>query len=406
MSKIRAFRETPQKAWSNDETGAVAAIYAVAIVALFALVGMTLDFSRSVTERQALRNALDSAALLGAKMMEDAGNSDAEIIAAASALFAENLAGAQPDLSCAAPAVNVNRTTYRVDVTASCDLPTNFAALIGTEEVTLGASSGALANMTRLDVSLMLDVSGSMGGAKLAALKSAAKDAADILITPSSGGRVRMAFNTYSTSVNAGPYAAAVKGPSYVPGQTCVSERTGAAAFKDKAPAPGRWLGHDASACPASSILPLTADKATFKSGIDSLVAGGSTAGHLGVAWAWYLIAPEWDAIWPAASKPMAYDEPEGIKAVILMTDGQFNIQYENAQGNSATQAKKMCRKMRDEGVAVYAVAFQAPGSAKAVLKDCTGNDDTRFFDAADGDELKQAYADIASQLTNLRLAQ
>jgi hypothetical protein len=58
---------------------------------------------------------------------------------------------------------------------------------------------------------------------------------------------------------------------------------------------------------------------------------------------------------------------------------------------------------MREEGILVYAVAFEAPFSAKKTLEDCAG-DATRFFDAGDGEELKAAYAAIASQLSNLAL--
>ena len=58
---------------------------------------------------------------------------------------------------------------------------------------------------------------------------------------------------------------------------------------------------------------------------------------------------------------------------------------------------------MKKEGVIVYSVAFQAPKGGKDVLKSCATSADT-FYDAKDGTQLKQAYADIASQLSNLRL--
>ena len=86
------------------------------------------------------------------------------------------------------------------------------------------------------------------------------------------------------------------------------------------------------------------------------------------------------------------------------MTDGQFNTKYANGMGDSNAQAKKMCKKMRDQDVLVYAVAFQAPNSAKNTLKNCAGDPD-RFFDASDGDELKAAYDAIASELSALSLA-
>ncbi|MCR9195262.1 MAG: VWA domain-containing protein, partial [Hyphomonas sp.] len=151
------------------------------------------------------------------------------------------------------------------------------------------------------------------------------------------------------------------------------------------------------------SLLPLTYDLTAFDTAIDTLTAGGMTAGHLGVAWSWYLVAPEWDDIWPTASAPLSYTAPETVKAVVLMTDGQFNMSYDGGMGDSNTQAKKMCGKMRDAGVRIYAVAFQAPTNAKNTLKNCTG-DDSRFFDAGNGAELLAAYDAIASQLSQLTL--
>jgi len=88
---------------------------------------------------------------------------------------------------------------------------------------------------------------------------------------------------------------------------------------------------------------------------------------------------------------------------VILMTDGQFNRSYDSGMGDSNAQAKKMCQKMRAEGVRIYAVAFKAPSSAKNTLKNCTG-DDSRFFDAGSGTELLAAYDAIASHLSALTL--
>jgi hypothetical protein len=262
-----------------------------------------------------------------------------------------------------------------------------------------------VANLTRLDLALMLDVSGSMAGTKIVDLRTAAKDAADILITPESGNRVRLAFNTYATALNAGAFAAPAVGPAHNGTLNCVSERTGPEAFTAAAPSAGQFVGYAASSCPSSTLLPLTSDKAAFKAGIDTLTASGQTAGHLGVAWAWYLIAPEWKTVWPAASEPLDYTAPQTVKAVILMTDGMFNRTYASGQGNSSAQAEAMCAAMRAEGVRVYAVAFQAPASAETVLKNCTA-DPSRFFPASTGAELKDAYRAIASELAGLRLSQ
>ena len=377
----------------KDTHGNVAMIFALIFVPLLLVGAFAIDSSRHLSSNKHVQAAVDAASLAAARALEDATKSDADIITIAQASYRANLLGTHGDVNCQDAIVNVNRTTGTVTVRAACKPPT----MIGE-------------HMTKLDLALMLDVSGSMGGSKLTDLKDAAKNAAAALITPDSGDRVRISFVSYATSVNAGAYGNAALGnddddDSDGDGldKVCVSERTGTAAWQDDKPELGKWGGDDATSCPTSSLLPLTYDLTAFNTAIDSLTAGGRTAGHLGVAWSWYLIAPDWDDIWPTASKPLSYTAPDTVKAVILMTDGIFNEEYVSAMGDSDDQAEKMCEKMRDKNVIVYAVAFQAPNSAKTTLKNCTG-DDNRFFDASDGAELQAAYAAIASQLSALAL--
>lgn len=391
-------------ALGQNARGTTAMLFAVMLVPLLMVIGFAVDYSRQVTAERHLQASIDAAALVGARALEDATLSDAQVIAVAKETYIQNMGTAAKDLRCGEATVVVDRGTGQVGLNAACDMNTMFGEAFIKKEIGVANRSVAQASITKLDLALMLDVSGSMGGQKLIDLKTAAKDAAAKLITPQTGDRVRISFNTYSTSVNAGIYADKVL-LNYDPASdpTCVSEREGAAAWKDDKPEINKWLGDKASDCPTSSVLPLTYDLTEFNSEIDKLNAGGWTAGHLGIAWAWYLISPDWDDIWPAISKPRAYTEANTKKAVILMTDGQFNRKYANGMGDSNAQAKKMCEKMRDQDVLVYAVAFQAPNSAKNTLKNCAGDTD-RFFDATDGDELRAAYDAIASELSALSL--
>ena len=91
------------------------------------------------------------------------------------------------------------------------------------------------------------------------------------------------------------------------------------------------WVYPPASgnnACVTPTIMPLSSDKTALHTTIGTLTANGSTAGHIGIAWGWYMISPNWGGLFPSGSQPAAYGAPHTIKAVILMTDGDFNTDY------------------------------------------------------------------------------
>ena len=43
--------------------------------------------------------------------------------------------------------------------------------------------------------------------------------------------------------------------------------------------------------------MPLTDDAKALKSRIDTFVASGTTGGHIGTQWAWYMLSPKWNAL-------------------------------------------------------------------------------------------------------------
>lgn len=163
--------------------------------------------------------------------------------------------------------------------------------------------------------------------------------------------------------------------------------------------------------CQASVPIPLTDDKDALKSHVSSLVAGGGTAGHIGLAWGWYLISPNWSDVWPEESEPRAYDDKTSVRAVILMTDGDFNSNHPLASAGSFQQAQDLCDSMKstDPNMSIYTVGFQVPdtvqttGAGETILEYCaTGASHT--FDAANGEQLRQAYQEIARDIADLHL--
>ena len=64
------------------------------------------------------------------------------------------------------------------------------------------------------------------------------------------------------------------------------------------------------------------------------------------------------------------------------------------------------CELAKAEGIEVYTVMFALDDATiEADYRACASSDE-HFFDAPDGDELDQAFRDIAGRLTSLRLTQ
>lgn len=221
---------------------------------------------------------------------------------------------------------------------------------------------------------------------------------------------------------------------SYTLTSTCVWERDGADKFSDANPVSGGYLSHrqawfveddgysgggywevghpnrpdnstyDGDECRDHDPVELTNNRTTLNNYVDSLTAGGWTAGHLGVAWTWYLVAEDWKTVFDGDAEPLSYSEPDSAKAVILMTDGEFNAEIFPGQGDSDDQARDLCDSMKAKDVKIYAVALNAPTAGKAVLSYCaTGTD--YYFEPETAAELTEAYQKIATSISDLRIS-
>jgi Flp pilus assembly protein TadG len=404
------------RTFSSDERGVVAILFGLSVMVLVLLIGIAVDQARVYHSTSKLAAAADAAALAAGRAMLDGNFTDAEIAAIGEKFFSENLSANRDftDVHGVRVIPNQMESTIRVEIDA--DVPMTFTRVAGFNAVSTPTNSITSFEPADLELGMALDITGSMAGRKLDDLKDAAKDLIEVLLP---GGeqpnKVRIGLAPYAASVQLGPYADATSGGASRDG--CVRERTGASPYSDATPdtgsyyaAGGRPIDIDATegrqgyACPSSPIVPLTEDKDALTRSIDSYDARGATAGHIGAQWAWNLVSPNFKTVWPAASEPVAYDDGKTTKAVILMTDGIFNISYANDR--SAAQALSICSALGANNVKVYTVAFEAPTSAKTLLEDCAEAAGGEFFDATDGEALRSAFLSIAKNLNDLRLTQ
>lgn len=210
---------------------------------------------------------------------------------------------------------------------------------------------------------------------------------------------------------------------------TCATERTGDEAYTDVS-ASGAPVGYGymstANGCPSNEILPLTSDKDALIEAIDDLSIGGSTAGHLGAAWGFYTLSPNFGSIFPSASQPAEFGRPKLHKFAVFMTDGDFNssfcqgvlsrtstsgsgstadqINCNSENGNSFSQAQQYCDAMKEAGIRVYTVGFEVPSQTlRDALTECASHSQFAYF-ANGSAELVSVFQQIGRSINEVRL--
>lgn len=210
----------------------------------------------------------------------------------------------------------------------------------------------------------------------------------------------------------------------------CFVERYGDEAYTDADPNTATTrLGINYTAngtCTRTNyITPLTSDKDRLEAQIAALQTGGNTAGQIGIAWAWYMLSPDFANVWDneVENKPLSYDAPELAKVAILMTDGEFNTQTCNGvfsagdctadnpsewpgPSPSFRQARKICEAMKAQGIIIYTVGLQIDTSQYSddFLTACATNPQHAFL-ADNTAELENAFKDIAISISRLRIS-
>ncbi|WIY53403.1 ubiquitin-activating E1 FCCH domain-containing protein [Devosia sp. YIM 151766] len=213
-----------------------------------------------------------------------------------------------------------------------------------------------------------------------------------------------------------------------LPGTTCVTER--ALTPYDLPPSTtlvGRNYAGSGNGCLTSAIVPLTANKTVLRNTINALSAAGSTSGSLGILWTWYMLAPNFGYVWPFDSRPGPYNDPETLKAAIIMTDGEFNtvhcrgvVARNSTSGSGGTgdqincaapngdpypQARAYCDAMKGSGVEVYTVGFNiTSGSNAAIMLNYCASSAANSYLASNGGQMREAFQQIARNISALRL--
>lgn len=345
--------------FGRDEDGALI-IFALMLMWLMVVMGgVALDFMRFEATRTTLQNTLDRSTLAAASLTQTLNAEDV-----VRDYFAK--AGMSSYLNSVTVTEGIN--FRNVDATASADSAPYFLPLVGINDLSAPGHSTAEQRVTNVEITLVLDVSGSMNSNnKLTNLKAAAKEFVDTVLNSDPEHRIAIALVPFNGQVNLGPVLGAkynrtlpngaanvdcVDLPSSTYSQlgmsrTLAMPMTAAADTYSGTNTTTSYVSATDSNyavvnganvwCPplASNIVRLPSTNAsTIKSQINGLTAIGATSINAGLNWGMALMDPDARPMFSQlisagaissdlSARPYDYTDKEAMKVIVLMTDGE-----------------------------------------------------------------------------------
>ncbi len=416
----------------RNKDGGAAPFLALSLIPLMGFTGAAVDYARANSTKVALQAALDSTGLILSKRADTMEAGD--LTAAATEIFKAQFNRSDAhNVSITQQFSTTEQGSFTLKLTGTATVPTRFATLIGTSEITVSATAEIIWGIKRLNLALALDNTGSMSSSgKMAALKTAAHNLLDTLqAAAKKPDDVKVSIIPFATDVNIGVnYKDAswvdweqwenVNGTcshtSYKTKTSCQNAgRIWTVASRDtwngcvwdrdqnfdvQNTAPGgsqatKFRANQAKNCPAP-MMPLTSDWSALHARIDAMQPTGNTNVTIGMAWAWQTLSPV---------EPMNAPDPaiDLDKVIVLLTDGE-NTQNRFTTSRSAIDARteKACANAKADNIKVYTVRV-IDGNA-TLLRNCATKPDW-FYDVNEAHQLNAVFSSIAQNLANLRIA-
>ena len=334
----------------RDQTGNMSYLAIVGSLVMMVFGGVGVDMMHAELKRNKVQNTLDRAVLAAAHLK----NTQDPQQVVRDYFTAMGMADALTTID-----VQQSLTSKTVVATADSRISSDFMSLIGVN--TLGASGLAAAEhaTTNAEISLVLDVSGSMGSnSKIENLRAAATEFVDILIPPEGSRLTSISLIPYNATVNMGTqlpeyvaldrqhdFSACAEFPDTAFGETLLFpdmplEQVGRFDPVSRSivagNTPRQWCRDGDNA----AILPHTSDPEVLKDRISALEAWGNTAIDVGMKWGTGLLDPSSRPVTQAMSddgliaqyfqgRPADYTDEETGKFVVVMTDGANTTQYD-----------------------------------------------------------------------------
>lgn len=425
--------------------------------------GMGVDFIRHEAYRAELQNAVDRG-LLAAAATDQTIDSETTVRAyLRSTNFVRN------DYVLDVQDTPTANGLTQVSATANYAVPTYFLRLVGINSLNIAAAGAAIEGVSDVEVSLALDISGSMareytGGSsttkRLDLLKTTAKTFVDTVLADEND-TISVSLIPYSGQVNIGETWFDDMATSEVHTYSRCIDFTTSDFSSTTLPSSSRgqtphfqwfrfegYYGNDAEWgwCPSNDqeMMVFTQDADALKTKIDAFMGHDGTGTNNAMKWAAALLDPsssdevqdlidagEADAAF--SGRPAAYNDGV-MKVIVLMTDGNTRYQrrpyssyynsaseisywasnylqsgysyYATYESTARTQMTDMCTLAKNNGVIVFTIGFDISNGSNAQNDlAACATSASHFFDV-DGLELADAFSSIASTIQKLKLVQ
>ncbi|MCU4653184.1 pilus assembly protein TadG-related protein [Roseibacterium sp. SDUM158016] len=492
-----ARRDRLVRRFMRSEEGTITTFALMIFILMVAVAGIAIDIMRYETQRVQLQYTLDRAVLAAASVSQPLNP-----VAVVENYF--EISG----LNNYRLNVNVEEgiNFRRVNAYAEVEINTLFMHMFGVRVLTSPAEGAAEEIIPNVEVSLVLDISGSMrftdsdGMPQIDRLRPAARNFIDRVLEDDRAAATTISVVPYAGQVNPGAAMFDLIGGvrAYVdyedtngdtvtvlrdhPRSHCVEFDSSdfdlraipqGASF-DQVPHFMNWsidnptmdwgwcpLEGNTSLLENSSAIQYFSNQANDLEGyINRMRLHDGTGTHYGMLWGLWLLNP--DSNWAVRElvnqgavssdfedRPAAFDDPETLKVIVLMTDGAITDQIRprfqdrtlspldetnptriflnhtqelqeqsnsgdcNGQGCRVTESARntnlsrfyaACQAARDNGVIVFTIAFNTNSNGRTEMQNCASSI-AHYYDVR-GSDLDAAFQSIAGAINQLRLIQ
>lgn len=333
--------------------------------------------------------------------------------------------------------------------------------------ITSSASGAAEERVSNVEISLVLDVSGSMGGNnRMTNLKNASETFIDTVLQTGNQGLISVNLVPYDEHVSPGPAiynALNVNTQHYY--SHCIEfddsefSQSGLDFGKTYTQMQhSRLYSHWGFQCPTETwgrVKAFSQNATALKNQINQMQPSGNTHIFMGMKWATAMLDPSFNSVVTNlvssgnadadfSDRPAAFEDVETLKTIVLMTDGVntssyrlkdwvYNSPSEYAHWNSwgirnylnryvrssrhgnyyftrywgslgDTLLNNICDAAKANGIVIWSIGLEVNDHGANVMQSCASSP-SHFF-RVEGLEIEDAFGAIARQINQLRLTQ